>query len=108
MDVKNLFTFLIVSLFVVSLLSAAAGDASLSSAKIDAVQGGGQGTGNGSQVDTETQNMGEATNLKISVQSGNYEGSNGEQMQIQIENGFKLKVGDSEAKSGLEIKQQTN
>lgn len=108
--------FLFVSLMVISLVLAAQGNADLTGQQgidigSDTIQAG-QGTGNGTQsnIETQTQNQGLETSLQnqeqVRVRSGNYESSNGAQMQIQTENGFKLKVGNAEAQSSLEITQE--
>jgi hypothetical protein len=83
-----------------------------------------QGTGQGVQANTETatQNAGEETQIQTQNQQamqiappempaetqarkgqGNYMNSNGEEMQLRNENGQKLKVGNVEAQSSLEI-----
>lgn len=71
---------------------------------------GDNGVANSIQSNTETQNQGANDTLQnqgqVKVQSGNYISSNGEQMQIQTENGFKLNVGGIEASSSLEIIQE--
>jgi hypothetical protein len=70
----------------------------------------GQGTGEGTQLTTEqqTQNQGEESALQVRqmIQSGNYVNSDGNSMQIQNENGIKLKVGNVEAGSTLNIVQE--
>jgi opacity protein-like surface antigen len=113
---KKVLLFFFVSLMAISLVLAAQGSASLTGqqgndAGSDAIQAG-QGAGNGTQsnVEAQTQNQGLETSLqnqeKVRVKSGNYENSNGTQMQIQAEDGFKLKVGNAEARSSLEINQE--
>jgi len=91
----------------ISLVVAANGTSGAGTANMDSSGALQTGEGNGTQTSTETQNQGEETNLQnqVMVQSGNYENANGEQMQIQTENGFQLKVGNAEAKSSMEISQ---
>jgi hypothetical protein len=113
----------LVFVMAISLVLAAQGDAGIgyleesgSDTDPTAVSGSAQAgqENNGSQVNVQiqaqTQNKGAETALQnqeqVRVRSGNYESSNGEQMQIQTENGFKLKVGNSEAKSSLAISQE--
>jgi hypothetical protein len=99
---KNIFLILLISLMTISFVLAANGDVDIS------LKGSVQtGEGNGTQTSTGTQNQGEETNLQnqVMVQAGNYENANGEQMQIQTENGFQLRVGNMEAKSSMEISQ---
>ena len=115
---KKILLFLFVSLMTISLVLGAQGDVETGQQGTDATDIGsnipqiGQGTGNGTQsnIETQTQNQGAETNLQnqgqVRVRSGNYESSNGAQMQIQTENGFKLKVGNAEAQSSLEITQE--
>lgn len=102
---RKIFLLLAISLLTISFVLAASSVDSGS----DATQVG-QGTGDGTQsnVETETQNQGEETNLQnqVKVQSGNYVNSNGEQMQIQNNGEFKLQVGNVEAKSSLEMTQE--
>ncbi len=106
---KKVFLFIFVLLIATSLVLAVQGDA-----QQNEQQGNGNGSadqsgqGNGTQTNTETQNQGEETQLQnqVRVQSGNYAGPNGEQMQIRTENGLRLKVGDSEAKCSLELMQE--
>lgn len=71
------------------------------------------GSGSGNAVASDTGNKGEDSELQNRVQervtSGNYENSEGKQMQIQ-ESGndrIELKVGDSKASSGLKINSET-
>jgi hypothetical protein len=94
---KKIFLFLLISLISTSLVLAANGNTEV----------GQQGANSEVQTNTElqTQNKGEATQLQnqVRVQSGNYENSNGAQMQIQNENQFRLKVGGVEAKSNMQI-----
>jgi hypothetical protein len=104
---KNIFLILLISLMTISLVVAANGTSGAGTANMDSSGALQTGEGNGTQTSTETQNQGEETNLQnqVMVQSGNYENANGEQMQIQTENGFQLKVGNAEAKSSMEISQ---
>lgn len=116
---KKILLFLLISLMAISLVLGAQGDVSLTDQQetgatdtgSDIIQAG-QGTENGTQtnIEMQTQNQGIGTNLQnqeqVRVQSGNYETSNGERMQIQTENGFRLQVGGAEAKSSLEITQE--
>lgn len=92
---RKVFLILLVSLMAISLVLAAQGET------------GQQGTGNGSQTSTgtQTQNQGVETHLQnqVKVQSGLYINSNGEQMQIQNENQFRLQTGGAEATSDIEI-----
>ena len=62
---------------------------------------GAQGNSGANQNQAENQEQ-------VRVQSGNYVNSNGEQMQIQTENGIKLKVRDVESHSLLEITSEKN
>lgn len=52
-----------------------------------------------------TQNSGDDSELGIQerIRSGNYTNAEGVQMQVQTENGFKLRVGDDEVESDLEV-----
>jgi len=116
-NMKKIFLFFCVFLMAISLVLAIQGDAGTGSGNgSDAATGGsangsdttaGQGSGNGTQANTETQtqNQGENTQLQnqVRVQSGNYVGANGEQMQIQNENQFRLQVGEVEAMSNMQI-----
>lgn len=108
---KKIFLFVLVSLITISLVLGVQGEPGSIAGGSDTTQTG-QGTGNGTQTNTEaqTQNQGADTSLQnqeqVRAQSGNYENSNGEQMQIQTENGFRLQVGGIEAKSSMEITQE--
>jgi len=100
---KKIFLFVFVFLMAVSLILGAQGDNNPTEPQggdnsLNLTQGE-QGTGSETQSNVEAQN-------RVRVRSGNYTNSNGEQMQIQSENGFKLKVGGVEAKSSLEINQE--
>jgi len=97
---RKIFLLLLISLMTISFVLAAG------SGTTQVGQGSGDGTK--SNTETQTQNQGEETNLqnKVTVQSGNYESANGEQMQIKTENGFQLKVGGKEAKSSLTMTQE--
>jgi hypothetical protein len=99
---KRIFLLFAIVLFAISFVFAAVSGVGTGS---DTTQ---TGQGTETQTSTETQNSGEESNLQnqIRVQSGNYENSNGEQMQIQTENGFRLKVEGVEAKSSMEINQE--
>ncbi|MFH1248823.1 MAG: hypothetical protein V1660_01595 [archaeon] len=114
---KKLFLILLVSLMAISLVFAAQGDAGAGQQGTNVGSGtaqAGQGTGNGTQTNTETQtqnqnqnqNQGEVSQVQVRVQSGNYENSKGEQMQIQTENGFRLQVGGVGATSSMEMTQE--
>lgn len=102
---KKVFLLMLVFLMTISLVLAANGSTGTGQ-QGTGVQTG-QGTGNGTQTNTElqTQNQGQETQLQnqVRVQSGNYVGSNGEQMQIQNENQFRLKVEGVEATSNMQI-----
>ncbi len=125
---KKIFLFILVSLVIMSLVLAAqsdtsgvgsatqgsgsgtAGDSSGAAAGDGGSNGSdgaqsGQGAGNGTQTNLETQNQGENTQLQnqVRVTSGNYVNANGEQMQIQNENQFRLQVGGVEAKSSMQV-----
>jgi len=113
---KKILLVILVSLMAISFVLGVQGNAGLtgqqeSGTDSDTIQTG-QGTGEGTQSNTETQtqNQGEDTALQnqeqVRVRSGNYENSNGEQMQIQTENGFKLQVEGVEAKSFMKITQE--
>lgn len=106
---KKIISALIFGILVIGILGlvfAVQGDNSGNGDGIQAGDGN-DGTGNGTQTNTETQiqNQGEETQLQnqVKVQSGNYKNLNGEQMQIQNENKFRLQVGGVEATSNLEI-----
>jgi uncharacterized protein YdeI (BOF family) len=76
----------------------------------------GQGTGQGLQANTsteqQTQNNGNESQIEAQVQvrqrvmAGVYTNDNGNQMQIRAENGIKLRVGDAEAHSLLNMSQE--
>lgn len=111
LKMKKVFLFLLVSLMVISFVfadngTAVAGQQSSNMTSPDASQVG-QGTGNGTQINTElqTQNQAEETQLQnqVRVQSGIYVNSNGEKMQIQNENQFRLQVGGVEALSNMQV-----
>lgn len=100
---KKMLLFGLVSLMAISLVLGVQGNADSS---------GQQGAGEGAQLNTETQAQNQGNNSLLQnqeqtrVRSGEYENSNGEQMQIRIENGFRLQVGNAEARSSLEITQE--
>jgi hypothetical protein len=114
---KKIFLVFLVSIIAISLVFAAQGDAVTGQQGTGASDTGsdnsqaGQDTGNGANTNTETQtqNQGENTQLQnqnqVRVQSGNYENSEGKQMQIQTGAGneVRLQVGNVEAKSNMQI-----
>jgi len=120
---KKAFLFLLVFLMTISLVLGAQGNAGTSGQQgihdpgtgitNPEVNEAGQGTGQGlqSNTETETQNQGTDTALQnqianqeqIRAQSGKLINSNGEEIQLQKENGIKLRVRDVEAYSSLEI-----
>jgi len=112
---KKIFLVLLVSLMAISLVLAARGDAGTGKQGTGATDAGSdtaktrQGTGNGTQTNTElqTQNQGENSQLQnqVRVQTGNYMNQAGQQMQIQsgVGNEVKLKVGGVEAKSKMQV-----
>jgi len=65
----------------------------------------GQGTGQGIETHTETQNQGENSQIMTQqqIQQGSYINNNGEEMQLRNENGITLRVGDAEAHSSLNL-----
>ena len=111
---KKICLFLLVFLMAFSLVLAVTGNeeagqqgtSDVEPSGLTAAQAG-QGTGSSTETSTQqqTQNEGESTQVQnqIRVQSGNYINSNGEQMQIQNENQFRLEVGGVEAKSNMQI-----
>jgi len=82
----------------------------------DSGNGSSNGTGLQDNVKTNTQNQGEETNLQNQikeqnqVRSGNYQGANGEQVQVQEKsnNKIELKVGNSKAQTALELTAETD
>ena len=107
---KKILLLLFASLMAISLVLAANGSVGTTGQQGSNTSGSdtsqaGQGTGNGTQTNTETQNQGENTQLQnqVRVRSGNYVGANGEQMQIQNENHFRLQVGGVEAESNMQV-----
>ncbi|MDD3175953.1 MAG: hypothetical protein PHU51_05740 [Candidatus Nanoarchaeia archaeon] len=121
---KKIFLVLLVSLMTISLVFAAQGktgqgDSNLvddltNSVLTDSQQESENNNGSQLNTDQQTQNQGENTQLQIQnqirVQSGNYEVSEGKQMQIQTSTGneLKLKVGNVEARSNMQIGSEHN
>ena len=68
------------------------------------------GSGPQDVVNTGTGNQGDASELQNQVRSGNYETSDGRQMQIQemSNNQMELTVGNSKAMTGLQISSETS
>ncbi|MEM4230886.1 MAG: hypothetical protein QXF25_03355 [Candidatus Pacearchaeota archaeon] len=113
---KKIFLVLLVSLMAISLVLGAQGNTGTGQQGTGATDSGsdtaaqtGQGIGSGTQINTElqTQNQGEDTQLQnqVRVKSGTYMNQDGKQMQIQSGNGdeVKLKVGNAEAKSNMQV-----
>jgi len=96
---KKIFLFLIISLVLASLVLASQGefeDKDKSEKE------------NEIKTSSEYKNQGGEDSLRnrIEVRSGNYENSEGKQIEIRNEEEFKLKVGDIEAKSEMEIESE--
>ena len=88
LNMKKIFLFVFFSVLAISLVLAAQGDSVVSKQQGD------------NSVATQGEN---GLQNSEKIRAGNYINSNGEQMHIQTENGTKLKVGDIEAESSLEI-----
>lgn len=103
---KKILLFLLISLMTISLVLGAQGEVGSNTSQA------GQETGNGAQsnIETQTQNYGEETPLhnQVSVQSGNYVNSNGEQMQIQAGEGNEVRFqsGNVWAKTTMNMTQE--
>ena len=108
-EMRKIFLFLTVFLMAISLVLAQ-GEGNLASSQATGAAQAGQGTGNGTQSNIETQNHGADTNLQnreqIRIQSGNYTNSEGEQMQIERKGELRIRSGDVEANSSLDLIQE--
>ena len=106
---RKIFLFLAVFLIAISLVLAQ-GEGNLASSQATGAAQEGQGTGNGTQSNLETQNQGTDTNLQnreqIRIQSGNYTNSDGERMQIMRDGELRIRSGESEANSSLDLIQE--
>ena len=106
---RKIFLFLTVFLMAISLVLAQ-GEGNLASSQGTGAAQVGQETGNGTQSNIETQNKGAETNLQnreqIRIQSGNYTNSDGEQMQIERDGELKIRSGNVEANSSLDLIQE--
>lgn len=121
---KKIFLVLLVSLMTISLVFAAQGETGQGDSNLvddltnsvltDSQQESENNNGSQLNTDQQTQNQGENTQLQIQnqirVQSGNYEVSEGKQMQIQTSTGneLKLKVGNVEVRSNMQIGSEHN
>lgn len=92
----KLLMLLVISVLAIGLVSSENTDVSGVYNKINGTQ---------TNVNLQTQNLGDGTQLQnqVKVQTGSYESANGEQMQIQNENQFRLQVGGVEAKSNMNV-----
>lgn len=109
---KKIFNLVIMSVLVFGLMGfVLAQGAQDGAGSVDAAIGSQNGSGLQDAVTTGTGNQGNGSELQVQAQvqskvmAGNYELSNGEQMQIQerSNNQVELKVGNSKAMTGLQV-----
>lgn len=106
---RNMYLALLISLMTISFVFAAQGNAEegqglsvnagLSGAQIEQ-------DSNGEIQNTENNNDDIQLQVEEKVRAGNYENSNGKQMKIQTENGFRFQVEGIEAKSSMVMSQE--